>query len=125
MKLQEFMSQTLKEIMGGIQEAQKHAESIGAKVNPALQPYQTESQKKALFVNWGADRGCGPVEQIEFDVAVSSTDTTEMQTVAGVFVAALGLGAKGTSDASNCSVSRIKFSVPIAFPLQSKKSTYE
>jgi hypothetical protein len=117
MQLKEFVSQTLKEIIDGVQEAQKYASSVGAKVNPIARiPEGMKEKMKTHY--WSDERGSGTVEQIEFDVAVTSVDTTETQAGVGVFVAAFGLGAKNVSDSSNSLVSRIKFSVPIAHPLQ-------
>ena len=113
MKLREFVSETLKEIIAGVKEAQKYAESERAWVSPRL---QTSGGKTSVrYVVYGT--AC-PIEQIEFDVAVTSTEGAATEAGVGVFVAAIGLGAKGKSDASNSSVSRIRFSVPLGLPIQ-------
>ncbi len=100
MKLQEFVSETLKEVIAGVREAQAYARDNGAQIS--VSPH----------------RGYRPIKEVEFDVAVTSTDTSETQAGAGVFVAVLGIGAKGKSDTSDSCVSRIRFSVPIALPEQ-------
>lgn len=100
MKLQEFVSETLKEIIAGVMEAQAYARDNGANVN---------APTEKIFPS---------AKEVEFDVAVTSTDTSETQASAGIFVAALGVGAKGKSDISNSCVSRVRFSVPIALPRQ-------
>jgi hypothetical protein len=102
MKLQEFVNETLKEVIAGVKEAQAQARDNGAIINPAT-------------------RGVYPaVKDIDFDVAVTSSDTTETQAGVGVFVAALGVGAKAKSDTSSSCISRAKFSVPICFSMQER-----
>jgi hypothetical protein len=115
MKLQEFVSQTLREVIGGVQDAQKYAARAGARINPAVCEAKVEQTPSYTCVD-GA--GYVPITQIGFDVAVTSTDTTETQAGVGIIVAVLGMGVKDTSDISNTCVSRVRFSVPIAFPRQ-------
>ena len=115
MKLQEFVSETLKEIIAGVKESQKYAESEGAWVSPRM---FTRGDKTSI--RYLADKDHANIEQIEFDVAVTSTEGSATEAGAGIFVAAIGLGAKGKSDASSSSVSRIKFSIPLGLPTQKK-----
>ncbi len=102
MKLQEFVNETLREIITGVKEAQEYAKDNNATVNasPAIGT---------------------PIKEVEFDVAVTSTEGSEAQAGTGIFVAGLGLGAKGKLDTSNSSVTRIKFSIPVCFPRQGQK----
>ena len=118
MKLQEFVAETLKEIIAGVKKSQKYAESEGAWVSPEMRPdgYGEGTRK----VGWTAQDGAN-IEQIEFDVAVTSTEGSETKAGVGIFVAGIGLGAKGKSDESTSSISRIKFSIPLGLPMQ--KST--
>lgn len=118
MKLQAFVSQTLKEIIKGVQQAQKYAASAGAKINPIVTGCGTQVSEKRLYVESSELKRNVTIEQIEFDVAVTFADTAQGQAGAGVFVAGLGIGAKGKSETSNSSVSRIKFNIPIALPPQ-------
>jgi hypothetical protein len=113
MKLQEFVCETLKEVIAGVKEAQTYAASAGAKVNPE----QDRPKGKTGYV---IDSSV-PVQEVDFDIAVTSADTTETQAGAGVFVAALGIGAQGKSDTSISSINRIRFSVPLALPVQGMK----
>jgi hypothetical protein len=116
MKLQEFVNETLREIIAGVKEAQAYATGNGAIVNPGQSAggdgklYSRERTGNLL-----------PITDIDFDVAVTSTDTTEQQAGAGIFVAGFGIGTKGKSDASNSCVSRIRFPVRIVLPVQDKK----
>ena len=102
MRLQEFVSETLREIITGVREAQEYAKDNNVTIN--------------------AGPGIGaPIKEVEFDVAVTSTEGSEAHAGTGIFVAGLGLGAKGKLDSSNSSVTRIKFSVPVCFPRQGQK----
>jgi hypothetical protein len=121
MKLQEFVNETLREIISGVKEAQMFAKDNGAVVNP--QESGARKDKKSYtdvpLSNGPKDARDWrqvPIQDIDFDVAVTSTDASETQAGAGIFVAAFGFGVKDKSDTSNSCVSRIKFSVPIALP---------
>ena len=118
MKLQEFVSETLKEIIAGVEEAQTYARDNGAMVNPEVNHWGDE--EKYATVRLGPESWARvPIKDVEFDVAVTSTDAKESQAGAGIFVAALGMGVKDRSDTLNSCVSRIRFSVPLHFPYQS------
>ena len=58
---------------------------------------------------------------MEFDVAVTSTEGSEKTGGVGIFVAGFGMWTKGKSDTSSSLISRIKFSIPIEWPLQVPK----
>jgi len=118
MKLQEFVKETLREVIAGVKKAQTYAADNGAEVNPAAATKQPGKRRVP-----GSAGGFVVVQEIEFDVAVTSTDTTEGQAGVGIFVAGLGIGAKGKSGASNSRVSRIRFSVPIVLPVQNPPKT--
>jgi len=102
MKLQEFISETLKQIITGVKEAQEYANSLGGIINPP---------KKGPGSNF-----IDSAENVAFDVAVTSTEGSETKGGVGVFVAAFGLGAQGKTDMSSSSISRIKFSVSVFLP---------
>jgi hypothetical protein len=112
MKLQEFVNGTLREIIAGVKEAQAYAKENGGVVNPG----HTKSDNTDTYSRSAAG-GVLSVTKIDFDVAVTSTDTSETQAGAGIFVAALGFGVKDKSDTVNSCVSRIKFSVPLVLPV--------
>lgn len=113
MKLQEFVSKTLQEIIAGVKEAQKYAESEDAWVSPRIKCVGEKPVTRMV-----ADKENVNIELIEFDVAVTSTEGSVTEAGAGIFVATFGLGAKGKSDESSSSISRIKFSIPLGLPTQ-------
>jgi hypothetical protein len=114
-KLQDFISETLREILAGIREAQAFSAANGGAVMPAKVTFRTDQG----LPMWDKTDGT-PVQMIEFDVAVTTAEGTATKGGVGVFVGAVGLGSQGQSNASNQSVSRIKFSVPVIFPKQEK-----
>jgi len=112
MKLQEFVGETLKEIIAGVIEAQEYAAGQNAGVNPRSKHI---GEPRSIRID---DRTREALQNVEFDVAVTSTEGSETKAGAGIFVAAIGLGAQGRTDISSSTVSRIKFSVPVALPMQ-------
>lgn len=110
MKLQDFVSETLKEIITGVEKAQKAAKNSGAEINPR-DHFEAPSGKYLFRAGFLA-------EHVEFDVAVTTSEGTESKGGLGIFVAGIGVGAQGKSDSSSSSVSHIKFAVPIVLPPQ-------
>ena len=102
MELKDFINETLKQIISGVKSAQESAIELGAKINP---------------------RGGSVVEMrnVHFDVAVGTSRGTETKGGSGVFVVhPESAGSQDQSDAAANSMSRVKFSVPVKLPVQSK-----
>ena len=112
MKLEDFISETLIQIINGIKTAQKYADSNDAKVNPK----NISITGKENLRLWDGGYNGLPVEEIKFDVAVSTTQGSVTKGGIGIFVGGIGVGTQGQSDSSNLSVSRIRFSVPVRLP---------
>lgn len=107
MDLREFVSQTLGQIIEGVKAAQEAAKAHGAEVNPPMRR-GTESGMTASG-KYSRD--------VDFDVALTVTEGTGTKGGIGIVAGAFALGSTGQSTAQNSSVSRVQFSVPIAFPL--------
>jgi hypothetical protein len=99
MDLKDFVSETLKQIIDGVKDAQQTANTKGAVIVPYSQ---------------GA-------EKIEFDVAVTAVEGTETAGKAGISVWSIGAGVSGKSESSTSTVSRIRFSVAVELPKGSQK----
>jgi len=111
MKLQEFITSTLKELIDGVKNAQEHAKKCGGAINPTGLQYLegssgTVQHKKTSRI--GTD--------IEFDIEVLVSDQNEKKGGAGVSVPILKVGFDGKSGSENRSVNRVKFKVPVIFP---------
>ena len=100
MDLKTFVSESLKQIVEGVEEAQDRC--ANAIVSPS---WASVSREKTL-------------QQIDFDIAV--TIEKEKGTKGGIAVlgGAINLGTQGQSTASDTIVSRIKFNVPVIFRLK-------
>ena len=104
MNLQDFVSETLTQIIDGVGDAQTKVaqrreetggeEAIGQRVNPVRLP----------------------AEWVSFDVAVTVEQGEGTKASIGVFSGVFGLGVQGESESKNVSLSRINFKVPIRYP---------
>ena len=109
------MSETLKQIINGVEAAQKYAEDHGALVNPGGLSWSPTDGDMRLYDS----RSRAFVQEVEFDVAVVTSDATKSGGGVGVFVWALSAGAKRQTDATSSMQSRIRFNVPMSFRAQS------
>jgi hypothetical protein len=108
MNLKEFVTQSLLQIMEGVQAAQGQVRGNALIVPPARGTGKTV-----------ADGDVEPwrhIHKVEFDVAVTASSGSEAKAGAGLVVAAIGLGAQALKSTENTAISRIRFEVPIAFP---------
>jgi len=118
--LEEFIAETLQQVVAGVAKAQEAVKSQGAIINPANDSNQDADAKKNTL-----DRQTGlAVELIEFDIAVTTTQGKEKSGRAGIAVIGVGIGLGGaaSSATSDTVASRIKFSIPLILPPGSKRS---
>ena len=109
MELQEFVTETLKQIVHGVRDALKARAESGALISPLVGRLDTAG---GVF-----DRKTGnALQEVEFDVAVTATEGTARKSGIGVMLGSVGVGTQGKAEASNSSVSRIRFTVPIGLP---------
>ena len=111
MDLKDFVTSTITQIVEGIIEAQKELTPKKAYVNPpGNEFYGAPIKKPYLGVNNSFSN------DIEFDVAITILEGKQTKGGIGVFAGAVALGTQGKSDTTNTSISRIKFTIPVAFP---------
>jgi hypothetical protein len=113
-ELKEFLTETIRQLITGVKEAQEFAESQGARVNP---------QEGLLDINnlpgLNRSRKTGLVVQIvEFDLAVTSGERIQTKDGSEIVIGQLEVMPAGQHDAENRAVSRIKFSLPVILPYQ-------
>lgn len=109
MNLEEFISETLTQIIKGVKKADDDAKAVGsgARVNPPVMDPGNKT-RTALFSN-----PYQTTDLIEFDIALTvSNETTGGGKVGIVHIASIG----GEATSTNTTVSRIKFKVPVALP---------
>ena len=124
MELKDFVKSALVEVVEAVSEAQMDLIEKRAMINPKI--YVDNITKTQGQSNLHLKEGTGSphrtlpvyhaVQNIDFDVAVTISDTTKTGGGGRISVIALSLGGEASDEMQTTSVSRIKFSVPILFP---------
>jgi hypothetical protein len=110
MELQAFVQESLKQIIAGIADASKEAKGHGASINPR----QSSWHDNQCFY---FDRRTGSaLTTVEFDIAVTASDSAKTKGGIAVAVASVVLGSQAESSKANQQVSRIRFSIPVVLP---------
>jgi len=99
MRLEEFVADTLTEIIQGVARAQPVAAVNKAGVNPYT-------------------GSANAVQTIEFDIELSTVENSATGARLGVFVGPLAAKVGGTSEETTKSVGRVRFRVPVQLPSQ-------
>jgi len=60
--------------------------------------------------------GDGNMQKIEFDISVTTSETSKSEGKAGIMIKVVDFGIKGSDNTESTSMNKIKFSVPVAFP---------
>jgi hypothetical protein len=112
--LETFVANSLAQIARGIKKAQHEAEGTGAWISPAGRlPARTNSALIATDTDANAY-----LTDVQFDVAVTVADEKQAGAGAGLQVMGMALGAKAKATYENAVVSRVQFTVPVAWPGQ-------
>lgn len=114
MELKEFITQTIKDVLDGVLEAQ-NAQKIGNCVVPS--GTGSNAFPKGNVIN----NGDWTSTLINFDIAISAEESAATGGKAGVKIAVLSAGLDTENTNKNTSTSRIQFSVPVIFPKNRKK----
>lgn len=110
MELKEFVKETLLQITEGVKEAQEAVKEYGAAVNPM------QYQKSADSTNAKLNNEYYPVQNIDFEVALTSSNDGGTKKGIGVLLGNLSIGANKSEDNKTMAVTNIRFSVPIVLP---------
>jgi len=116
MKLEDFISESITQIINGVEKAQKIAETKGAKVHPNTLLFNSSSGNS--FIDEITDR---PAQNIDFDISITTKEEEGTSGKLGVFVSVFKAGLEGKEGIENLTSNRIKFSVPIVLPYQKSK----
>ena len=117
MELKQFITETLVQVSAGIEAAQKQLKDNGSETIINTNMTVTDA---GHLVTGGRRR---PVEFVEFDVAILANEGTETKAGIGLTVASLlKLDAGGRSTESTGRESRIKFKVPMSYPMHKHPS---
>jgi hypothetical protein len=115
MELKEFVKTVLQEIVDGISEVQEYAIEKNAVIapikvttNPASNSIRAQDTAKMM----------NEPNIIEFELLLCSTDTNKSKSGIGVFLTQLGMGKEQSKSNESSAYSKIKFSVPVIYPVQ-------
>ncbi|BDM64134.1 hypothetical protein NFHSH190041_15860 [Shewanella sp. NFH-SH190041] len=110
MKLDDFVSETLKQIINGVSVAQEYGATKNAKVNPISARFHSSTEGQAFCQETGV-----PLQHVSFDVAVTVTQE-QTSSDGGGQVGSISVSPDSTNNSQNSSVTRIKFDVPVLLP---------
>lgn len=115
MELSEFVKQSLTQIVSGVKASQEEIRSQGGYVNPAI---FASSPGNANTTHFGSVGDGQNVLLVDFDVAVTVTDTIEGGAGGKLSVASFfKVEAGGKGSTASEATSRIQFKVPLALPV--------
>jgi hypothetical protein len=112
LELKEFIAEAITQITAGITEAQGNLRSEWVRINPK----PGKGFPFAAPMLYRAENGAG-VFPLTFDVAVSAEDKRGGGGV-GITVMGFGMNVERGSAESTSSVSRVTFTIPVAYPLK-------
>jgi hypothetical protein len=116
LQLQEFVAESLAQIINGVVNAQRALKDSGGQVNPKLHSLPASQDVYGVV----REPDLQPVQLVEFDVAVNAIETKGSKSGIGVLVAAVGLGMEAQSGRSSGSESRLKFKIPVMLPTHTR-----
>ena len=114
MELKDFVSQSLLQIFEGVKEAQAKANDSKGSIAPA--GYRTSNKEIPNHPSVVGFIHSTPVISVEFDVSVTTQDTSKEKVGLGIFVAALAMGGQIGSESLNNQLNRLRFSIPVMLP---------
>ncbi len=121
MELNEFIRLSLTEIVKGVKESQDTIRGQGGFSNPAV---FSSASGQASATHFGSVSDGQNVLLVDFDVALTVTDTSEAGASGKLSVASLfKIEGGGTTSSINETTSRIQFKVPLALPVDPETKT--
>ena len=109
MQLEQFVEDSLTQLMAGVKNAQRKADEFGATINPRL----TGATSASTGTHYHNKR---LVVEVAFDVALTSETGEAARGGIGVLLGAINVGGGYDEKATQGTVSRIQFTVPLVFP---------
>jgi len=105
MELREFVSQTLVDIHGGVNDAIHMAKE--KKIPGAINPV------------WGGARNTArqDIQVVSFDIAVAVSESADSEVKGGIKVMGMGVDGETAEFKKNSHTSRIQFTIPVILPV--------
>lgn len=117
MELKEFIKAAISDITEAVSELQSELDN-GAVINPTI---GRGEYGKAVIV----DQGVAPIEQLNFDVAVTASEHSGIEGSAKAGISVFGAKIGTESGARTENVSRLTFSIPVVYPAARVKTPRE
>lgn len=114
MDLRTFVSETLKEIVNGVDIARLACHDNEAQINPVMEGLAGET-KFGLILDSGQ-----LLQMVEFQVVLTTTHGGEQKEGIGVMFANIGLGKQNMKEQSSGTETMVRFSVPLVWPKEYK-----
>lgn len=112
MELKDFIRETILQIFEGVKDAQCESIKLNASVNPFNKKHSDGFNTYYSF---------DELHNIEFEVILSELSNNESKAGIGVFLGNLGIGLNDKSEKANTSNTKIKFSIPVSYPMYKLK----
>ena len=120
MELNEFVRDVLVQISQGVRNADAEVTKAGGVASPAARHGPASAGCETHFAT--LENGA-PVFLVDFDVAVSVSEATEAGARAALRIASIfSAGAGGKNEETTATVSRVRFKVPLALPVNAASS---
>ncbi len=117
MELKEFIKQSIMDIASAVQEA--NIESNESGINMLVNPtniYSGHANERSYTMEEHSEKTTRYIEEISFDVAVTTGGEIAGKAGAGINIASIQIGGGGEVSDTHENVSRLKFSIPVALP---------
>jgi len=106
-ELSDFVNETLVQIIKGVKQAQEYSSKYeDGEINPVARTRDGLSQSGLS------------IHKVQFDIAITASQGEGAKAKIGVLSGIIGLGAEAEIKQSNITQNRIKFDVPITYPLK-------
>lgn len=102
--LKTFVSETIQQIIEGAKEAGHYLKD-------------NVDYNKDGFVQVGNTT----LQKIEFDISVTTSESNKTEGKSGILIKVVDFGIKGSENNESSSINKIRFSVPVGFPLITNK----
>jgi hypothetical protein len=107
-ELKDFVRSTIEQIVEGAVLAQQSISAKGGIVNPSSLQFRKDGA-------WNTYEHAMP-QEVEFDVALTSTDKSGSSEGIGVFLGSVALGKKNEKGVESVALTRVRFSIPLVLP---------
>ncbi|WP_311066102.1 hypothetical protein [Halomonas sp. DWK9] len=117
MQLDDFVAETLIQIVNGVKKARQATGIQGIGAQPSKAPSANSSNPDIIITAHGAS-----AQSVRFDVALTVSEDTGTSAKIGVVSGILNGGGTMEDKSQNTSVSRVQFAIPVILPTPRKSS---